>query len=67
MLLAMAWRRLTRAGRRAVIQAWRHGRKSGWLPETDWEAMLARPLEEVRAALNIVPPDLYPAAGPLRP
>lgn len=67
MLLAMAWRKLSWAGRRALIEAWRHGRKSRWLPETDWEALLARPLSEARVALNIAAPARYYAMGKSAP
>jgi ubiquinone biosynthesis protein COQ4 len=63
MLLAMAWGRLPKRARRAVIQAWRNGRKARWLPETDWEGLLARPLFEVRGLLGIADPALYHAVG----
>ncbi|MDX5365272.1 MAG: ubiquinone biosynthesis protein COQ4 [Alphaproteobacteria bacterium] len=49
---------------RIVREAWRNGRKSAWLPATDWEAMLERPLAEVRAELGIVAPAAYKDAEP---
>ncbi len=49
-----------RMARAAVFEAFRHGGRSGWLPQQDWEALLARPLAEVRRELNIVLPVRYP-------
>ncbi len=45
--------------RRAVLQAWRNGRRAQWLPGLDYEALLAEPLETARARLNIRPPTVY--------
>jgi len=45
--------------RRACFQAWRQGRKSGWLPAQDWEAMMGRPLEELRREVGVLPPTRY--------
>lgn len=67
MVVAMAWGRLPGAARKAVREAWRHGRKAGWLPGQDWEALLARPLEEVRQMLGIMPPVIYSPLAHLRP
>ena len=47
--------------RKALFEAFAHGGKSGWLPGQDWEALLARPLDEVRRELNIVAPASYQA------
>lgn len=47
--------------RRAVLQAWRNGRAARWLPGLDYEALLARPLDEARAWLNIRPANAYHA------
>ena len=41
---------------KALFEGFRHGGQARWLPEQDWEALLARPLEDVRRELNIVPP-----------
>lgn len=45
--------------RRAVLQAWRHGRAARWLPALDYEALFAEPLDAVRARLNLRPPTVY--------
>ena len=45
--------------RRAVLQAWRHGRLARWLPALDYEALFAEPLEAARARLNLRPPTVY--------
>ena len=39
---------------RAMIRdGFARGRKAGWLPAADWEALLARPIDEVRSTLGI--------------
>jgi ubiquinone biosynthesis protein COQ4 len=48
-----------RVARPAVFEAFRNGGKAAWLPGQDWEALLARPLTEVRRELNIVTPTRY--------
>jgi ubiquinone biosynthesis protein COQ4 len=50
--------------RKALFEGFAHGGKARWLPEQDWEALLARPLDEVRRELNIVAPARYQAARP---
>ena len=45
--------------RRAVLQAWRHGRAARWLPGLDYEALFAEPLEAARARLNLRPATVY--------
>ena len=59
MIVAMAWHRIPAAARRAVREAWRHGRKAHWFAGENWEALLARPLAEVRDQLAVAAPDLY--------
>ncbi|MCF8471114.1 MAG: hypothetical protein K9G30_10050 [Parvibaculum sp.] len=49
----------------AVREGYRHGKMAAWLPETDWEAMLPKPLAEVRALLRIEEPALYREASQL--
>ncbi|HEX4891335.1 MAG TPA: Coq4 family protein [Alphaproteobacteria bacterium] len=44
---------------RAILEAYRNGKKAAWLPGVDWEAMLKLPLDEVRRTLNIKPPLVY--------
>jgi ubiquinone biosynthesis protein COQ4 len=41
--------------------AYRRGRRAAWLPATDWEALLPRPLHEVRAELGVGDPPDYEA------
>jgi ubiquinone biosynthesis protein COQ4 len=45
--------------RRMLRDAFRRGQRSAWLPAADWEALLARPLEEARAELRVGPPPSY--------
>jgi ubiquinone biosynthesis protein COQ4 len=45
--------------RRAVFEAYRHGRSSGWLPGADWEALLVQPVEAIRAQYAVKPPNYY--------
>jgi ubiquinone biosynthesis protein COQ4 len=49
--------------RRAVFQAWRHGRRAAWMPQQDWEALLAQPLETLRRDLAVAAPTQYPGGG----
>ncbi|MDR3507310.1 MAG: Coq4 family protein [Caulobacteraceae bacterium] len=49
---------------RAILQAWRHGRRAEWLPALDYETLLAEPLDVARARLRIAPPTLYDAVPP---
>jgi ubiquinone biosynthesis protein COQ4 len=50
---------------RAVWQAYRQGRSAKWLFDADWENLLARPLDEVRAQFAIAPPTIYPRILPV--
>ncbi|MDO8837932.1 MAG: Coq4 family protein [Parvibaculum sp.] len=50
---------------RVVREGFRHGKQAKWLPETDWEAMLEKPINEVRALLGIAPPAAYRAVEPI--
>lgn len=60
LIIAMSWGRLPHQARRAVIQAWRDGRKTRQnFQLLDYEALLARPLAEVRRELNIAEPARY--------
>ena len=62
LIVAMSWTQLPRAARAAVIQAWRNGAKARWFQDLDYEALLARPLDDVRRELNIPAPTRYRAA-----
>jgi ubiquinone biosynthesis protein COQ4 len=42
-----------------VRDGYRRGRAAAWLPAQDWEALLERPLDEVRAMLGIAAPPVY--------
>jgi len=44
---------------RAAWQAYRDGKRAAWLPGQDWESLLAQPIDEVRAQLNIRQPEMY--------
>jgi ubiquinone biosynthesis protein COQ4 len=45
--------------RRAVLEGYRHGRRAGWLIGADWEALLAEPVETIRARYGVEPPAYY--------
>jgi ubiquinone biosynthesis protein COQ4 len=47
--------------RRAVLEAWRHGRKARWFSDMDWEAMLPRQLDDLRRRFDIAAPTAYRA------
>jgi ubiquinone biosynthesis protein COQ4 len=64
LIVAMGWSQLPPAARKAVTEAWRNGRKARWMQDQDFEALLPRPLEEVRRALNIAEPLQYQAVAP---
>jgi len=61
MIVAMAWGRLPKPARAAVFEAWRNGNSCAWLADQDWEALLARPLDEVRRDLSVTMPAIYRA------
>lgn len=46
-------------GRTMIGDGYRKGRTAAWLPEQDWEALLEKPLEEVRRELRVGPPTTY--------
>ncbi len=64
MIVAMAWSRLPPLARKALREAWRNGRKAGWLAGHDWESLLPRPLAEIRRTLAIEAPRLYQPMSP---
>jgi ubiquinone biosynthesis protein COQ4 len=61
--LAAAWRISRTAAEvrafSAVREAFGAGRRAGWLPAEDYEALFAEPLEAARRRLNIRPPERY--------
>jgi len=65
-IVAVAWWRAqgeARPLRGLLRDAYRRGRAAAWLPAADWEALLARPLTEVRRELGVGAPAPY---APLR-
>ncbi len=61
LVVAMNWPRMARSERKAIIEAWRNGRKAHWFQALDYEALLPRPLDAVRRELAIAEPRLYRA------
>jgi ubiquinone biosynthesis protein COQ4 len=64
LIAAFAARRIARDRRgqpvrRAVFEGYRHGRSAGWLPGADWEALLAQPVEAIRAQFAVKSPTYY--------
>jgi len=53
----------SRQVRAAAREAYASGRRAAWLYGVDWEALLAEPLDVVRARLNLAPAVHYPIAG----
>ena len=47
---------------KAILQGYRIGRKAAWLPEQDWESLLANQLNNVRDNLKISRPSRYLAS-----
>ena len=45
--------------RKLVIDGFRRGQRAAWLPAAEWEELLAQPIGEVRAWLNIGVPPVY--------
>jgi ubiquinone biosynthesis protein COQ4 len=56
--------KIAREQDRRIFQAlwagYRAGRRAAWLPSADWEQLLTRPIDEVRALLKISAPKVYP-------
>ena len=66
LIALFAARRIARARpgqpvRRAVFEGYRHGRTAGWLPGADWEALMAQPVDAIRAQFAIKPATYYQA------
>jgi ubiquinone biosynthesis protein COQ4 len=49
---------------RAVFQAYRQGKRAGWLIGADWEHLLDQPLDAVRAQFEVAVPTDYPRILP---
>lgn len=64
LIVLMSLKGMPRQARRVVFEAWRNGRKAHWLQDQDFEALLPRPLEEVRREIGIAAPTRYRAVMP---
>lgn len=61
-IVAVAWLKANGDGgaaRRVIAEGYRRGRRAAWLPGADWEALLAQPLDAVRAQLGLGAPPVY--------
>jgi ubiquinone biosynthesis protein COQ4 len=64
-LLAYLRPRGPHSGARNVLrQAFARGQRAAWLPGADWEALLERPLEDVRRELGLAQPAVYTPVWP---
>lgn len=45
--------------RKLIVDGFRRGRRASWLIDMEWEALLALPVEEVRARLGVDAPPVY--------
>jgi ubiquinone biosynthesis protein COQ4 len=52
-------KRYGRGVSRAAYRAYQDGKNAAWLPAQDWEHLLTQPIGNVRAQLNIPPPQRY--------
>lgn len=50
---------------RAVREGYRLGKKAKWFPAADWEALLEKPVEEVRKELGMGVPAIYREIEPI--
>jgi ubiquinone biosynthesis protein COQ4 len=50
---------------KAVREGYRLGKQAAWLPAADWEALLDKPIAEVRATLGMGEPVIYRAIEPV--
>lgn len=49
---------------RAVLDAYRQGKRADWLIGADWETLLSQPLDAVRAQFRVAAPTYYPQILP---
>ncbi len=60
LIVLMGFSRIeSKTARKAVIEAWRHGRKANWFADMDWEAMLPQQLDALRARFGVIRPAAY--------
>jgi ubiquinone biosynthesis protein COQ4 len=50
--------------RKAMVEAYRNGKRAGWLPAEDYDRLLMEPLEDARRRLNIPTPTAYNGVPP---
>jgi ubiquinone biosynthesis protein COQ4 len=50
-----------RQARKAMLEAYRNGKRAAWLPAEDYDRLLMEPLEDARRRLNIPVPTAYNA------
>lgn len=62
-IIGMNWLRLPKFAKAAVREAWNNGKKARWMQDMDWEAVLPRPLDEVRRECGIAVPVFYRPAS----
>jgi len=58
-IVAMAYFYGDAEERKLMRSGWKRGRNAQWISASDWEAQLARPLEEVRRDLQVGDPPSY--------
>lgn len=58
-VLAALTRAYTHGHAGVILDGFRRGRRAAWLPAQDWEALLERPLAEVRRELRLGDPPVY--------
>ncbi len=58
-IVAMSYKDTGPEERRLIRDAWRRGRRAAWLAGADWEALMPRPLAEVRNTLRVGDPPVY--------
>jgi ubiquinone biosynthesis protein COQ4 len=62
LIVAMSWSRMPKVARAAVWEAYRHGGKARWFQDLDYEALLVRPLDDLRRELGVLSPARYQQA-----
>jgi ubiquinone biosynthesis protein COQ4 len=45
--------------RKFMFEGYRRGKRAAWLPAIDWESLLDKPIDDVRALLRIDAPPVY--------
>jgi ubiquinone biosynthesis protein COQ4 len=58
-LVALFKTRGDRDARQLIVDGFRRGRRAAWLPDVEWEALLAQPVADVRSQLGVAAPPVY--------